>query len=526
MLAQSNNERCNKLQVIQGFFLESKQAPEAVQEMAHHGGWSTAPATIRTSIDSLRKEVISTLHKLGVSRVTAKAYDNLELMFKTGTTTLLNQSTFESITTALFFALKGVKPDDLKCVKEVEAVHALPQPGFDEIVEPLSDFETLERIRQAMIWAIKGILVEHAPQYRSNLERIPSKLDVPPEKTHHMPAFAMHYKCGTTDGNIEILEKLDEQASISDEIRKEYVQLIFADLGVLERLESVVEARAIEENVLERYQNIIALPGLFHFKMALANALYRLYLTAKDRNDASPSSVYQQFVSLYPQDTAKLNTNPPFKMLNEGFSHITDARVLDCWRLVCGHSTLDAFLDENPSWERISTLAEEIFDRFVWGRQAHDGDNTFRNGLLFNRDALLYRVLTLAINFGAIGLVEDVMCISIPIFKATGKHKYCAHTTKVLMRLRRYPPGVQQAAYMNLLCNPSGRKDGFRPVDWLVELNNLYIKVSQSVLVTSCIQHTFAHRSSMLAAGRIEPLVMSSSSPVSSRYTESATKRS
>jgi hypothetical protein len=35
---------------------------------------------------------------------------------------------------------------------------------------------------------------------------------------------------------------------------------------------------------------------------------------------------------------------------------------------------------------------------------------------------------------------------------------------------------------MNILCNPTGKKDGFRGIDWLVEHNNLYIKVSMIYL--------------------------------------------
>jgi hypothetical protein len=31
---------------------------------------------------------------------------------------------------------------------------------------------------------------------------------------------------------------------------------------------------------------------------------------------------------------------------------------------------------------------------------------------------------------------------------------------------------------MNMLCNPTGKPNAFRPVDWLVERNNLYTKVS------------------------------------------------
>jgi len=34
------------------------------------------------------------------------------------------------------------------------------------------------------------------------------------------------------------------------------------------------------------------------------------------------------------------------------------------------------------------------------------------------------------------------------------------------------------AVRMNILCNPTGKKGHFRPIDWIIEHNNLYIKVS------------------------------------------------
>jgi hypothetical protein len=38
---------------------------------------------------------------------------------------------------------------------------------------------------------------------------------------------------------------------------------------------------------------------------------------------------------------------------------------------------------------------------------------------------------------------------------------------------------------MNMLANPTGKNGSFRPIDWIVEHNNLYIKVNnyQSNLV-------------------------------------------
>src|SRR6266571_3470043 len=35
---------------------------------------------------------------------------------------------------------------------------------------------------------------------------------------------------------------------------------------------------------------------------------------------------------------------------------------------------------------------------------------------------------------------------------------------------------------MNMLCNPTGKPNAFQPIDWLVERNNLYTKVSRIML--------------------------------------------
>jgi hypothetical protein len=40
---------------------------------------------------------------------------------------------------------------------------------------------------------------------------------------------------------------------------------------------------------------------------------------------------------------------------------------------------------------------------------------------------------------------------------------------------------------MNILCNPTGKKGAFQAIDWLIEHNNLYIKVSQSLLICGTI---------------------------------------
>ena len=97
---------------------------------------------------------------------------------------------------------------------------------------------------------------------------------------------------------------------------------------------------------------------------------------------------------------------------------------------------------------------------------------------MFNQDSLTYTLLAIATNNGAIGLMQDLLWHWVPMFWVCGKHKYSMHLSKFLQDLQsNYPPQLANAIEMNWLCNPTGKSDGFQGVDWLVELNNLYMKV-------------------------------------------------
>src|SRR5260370_41254954 len=102
------------------------------------------------------------------------------------------------------------------------------------------------------------------------------------------------------------------------------------------------------------------------------------------------------------------------------------------------------------------------------------------NQVLFNWDAALYTLLALASNTGAVGLMEDLLWVWVPMCLACGKHKYVTHLSNFLQDLcDTYPERLSHAIQMHMhwLCNSKGTPDGFRGVDWLVELNNLYTKV-------------------------------------------------
>ncbi|KAG1890423.1 uncharacterized protein F5891DRAFT_965010, partial [Suillus fuscotomentosus] len=107
-------------------------------------------------------------------------------------------------------------------------------------------------------------------------------------------------------------------------------------------------------------------------------------------------------------------------------------------------------------------------------------DKCFENQTLHNHDELLYIDLCQAMNTGDIGCVEALFLPWIHMFKATGKHKYASQMSRFLMNLQfNYPVALSNIVRMNLLCNLTGKPFAFCAVDWVVECNNLYTKVSE-----------------------------------------------
>src|SRR6266446_3283581 len=75
IIANSANSHCNAFQVIQGFFLESVNAPEHIINVLAHGGWSVSVATIVNMVKALTKEQKSILRGLSTDGLCAITYD-------------------------------------------------------------------------------------------------------------------------------------------------------------------------------------------------------------------------------------------------------------------------------------------------------------------------------------------------------------------------------------------------------------------------------------------------------------------
>ncbi|KAI0750575.1 hypothetical protein BC629DRAFT_1584883 [Irpex lacteus] len=261
---------------------------------------------------------------------------------------------------------------------------------------------------------------------------------------------------------------------------REYNILVHGDLGTGERLEGTQKSRSIEGKPMRRLQSTLFVFGLFHLQMAAADAIWRMFIEPKAQR-MEPNGLYQQACKVRPRDSGRIGSKPGFRLMHDLIAQCATARMLDIWRVETqnrGYSSLDSYAAA-ASWSDIEEMSMSLVHKYIDKSAAKDQE--FRNNTLILGRLLDYVELAHAMKHGDIGRVEGTFLKWAFVFKSVGKHKYSAHLIKTMVNLRFvYPDRLARAIRLNWLCNPSGKRDGFRAIDWLVELMNLYIKVVYS----------------------------------------------
>ncbi|KAH7913660.1 hypothetical protein BJ138DRAFT_1001804, partial [Hygrophoropsis aurantiaca] len=385
------------------------------------------------------------------------------------------------------------------CVPE-KVIEVLAHAGLS--VSVTSIYNAVNSMSTEMSSRIKQSVRKPFATYADRLGQPETVFQIPVHKTNQIPCRSMKIKQSTTDGNVEVMENLLQQGGIGDPDDEsfnaghdidmsEHVLLVHGDLLTKERLDTVRDSRRIEDTPKNRLQYVVFLPGLFHYKMACADALWRTYVQPKDGRD-DEAALFQHIGVLRPNETGMFASKPGFRRMHDVLHHDLWASMLNCWQIEASRhnpqwTTLEEFAAAEPSWDSIVKVSETIVQKYVAGgtllrgfraKPSGERDRRFENQLLRNRDELLYVDLCHAMNSGDIGRVEASFLPWIYIFKAVGKHKYAAQMSQFNTHLKyKYPEGLQKIIRNNLLCNPTGKPHAFRAVDWLVERNNLYTKV-------------------------------------------------
>ncbi|KAG1905442.1 uncharacterized protein F5891DRAFT_1183389 [Suillus fuscotomentosus] len=249
----------------------------------------------------------------------------------------------------------------------------------------------------------------------------------------------------TVTGNIQAIERLMVQGGVFDPAEvedgespdvTEYVVLVHGDLGMGECIASMQQHWSIETTPWWRFQHIVFVPGLFHLKMAAADAIWRALIQPMSAHQ-DQTSLMHDIAQLRPRETGIFRSKPGFWMMHQLIGHDGICRHLDCWRIEVekmnnAHKTLDDFAILKPSLEELKEIANRLTREYIATyrltrvRRQPDQrrDKQYENNLLINKYFLLYEELSYVMNIGDIAHVETCIIAWTLIFKATGKHKY------------------------------------------------------------------------------------------------------
>jgi hypothetical protein len=135
-----------------------------------------------------------------------------------------------------------------------------------------------------------------------------------------------------------------------------------------------------------------------------------------------------------------------------------------------------------PTWEELIEILIHLATKYF--NKPHADDLKFQNNSITLTCLLQYIELAYAMKHGDIGYVEATFLHWTLVFQSVRKQKYATYLIKLMLDMKYiYLKPLKHIVHMNWLVNPTGWKDGFYSVDWVVKLLNLYMKVRDQKLI-------------------------------------------
>lgn len=285
--------------------------------MLTHSGISVSVSSINNIVSSLSRNAHKELHKLCENLLFAIAYDNFDVAFDVSVPTVENGGhSLVHLTSGTAILLEHIDNAEHLRVSNYmwdwsrfnldRTIPLEPRSkGFPSIYHALAsllpqetDKDGFSSSQQFQVWQFCHDLVYNGPEYfqqfKGELAQPPIIEQIPVKKMYQVPVKAMDINQSTIAGNIEAIENILGQANIGDpteprsndvvDIRSTVV-LVHGDLATNERVQGINSARAIEETPWWRFQYVVFVLGLFHLKMACANALWRVFIQPRASHD-------------------------------------------------------------------------------------------------------------------------------------------------------------------------------------------------------------------------------------------------
>lgn len=493
ILMHNRDQKANALQSTVGIFLHATNTPEKVIKVLSRMGISISLTSIHRAVNSLSDETCGDIQSLGQTLLASYGYDNFELQIFTGIPTVENPGEgLLHLTSGTLLRLEhGVTLDDLRCSRLLwERSYHNPRASDPRPFDPYKTMmhlyslhkeshgpdDPLTRRGRFRAWTFQKTLFLHGPPSFRSLEsnlRDPESVEaIPTVKTHYVPLRTMDLNQSKVSGNIDTLYNMFRQAGVGAPSGgtgsersapdglvdiSDFVTLVHGDLGTYERVLSAVRRRSVEFTPYDRLQSVVFVIGLFHLKMAAADAIWRL-LVAPQGARSDDTSFMRLVGKLRPRESSRLVANAKFRQQHELIGDVGTVLQLNAWeeeeKKRTRFKTLEEWAASKPSAADIEAIATTLAQDYVEGEgldlfdlegmAAEQRDEVRENTMRMQDYLLLYEELCYSMNTGDIGRLETVLPPWIRIFRATGKHKYGTQLLRFMHALYFiYPEGLR-----------------------------------------------------------------------------------
>ncbi|KAI0313654.1 hypothetical protein OF83DRAFT_1086186 [Amylostereum chailletii] len=306
ILMKSTNQRCNTFASVLGLFMHSSNVPERVLDVVSHIGLAISSTAINNAVNHLENDALIKIKALARTFVAAIGYDNFDVAFNVAEPTIENAGkTLAHLTSGTLIQLEHNELWEKSAVNP----NANVPPEFTKRtykdllnLHPEKDhLSGLDRQEWFQAWQIRQDLLAHGPEYFRRFRAAqdatqPEAVEqVPVVKTTQLPFQALNVNESTMQGNIDTIKLFLKQAGLGDSSIdalavdiSDQVIIFHGDLATIERIQSIQESRSQEKTPWNRFQYVVAVPGLFHVKMA--SVVKRYVADGTFKRDQNPST--------------------------------------------------------------------------------------------------------------------------------------------------------------------------------------------------------------------------------------------
>ena len=325
------------------------------------------------------------------------------------------------------------------------------------------------------------------------LDRLPSK----PTRFH--PVQTVHADESTLEGNHEILEDIFiRQFGFDKEedrlLFEKKLRLIYGDQKTFARLWTIRKDGVEEEEAgYGQYRWLLPVPALFHYKMCYLKVVYQQHYEPV-KGKRTDQETTHSYLKLGAGEWGRKRIKDPskdFYAVEEFLTHSFDSRVLVAyWSCLLNKEPEAIARMSDESFEAACNKAEDeltvskfegilkdLYTRLLVS-EPEETDPELRNHYYFTQMFEPYLLLKAAIKYGDVGYISRALDkMSIYIFgSASTNYAIVSMFLAYLTRSKGSDPAVARAWLANAIVNETGKTDGWKEIDLLIEHLNHSIK--------------------------------------------------